>query len=90
VHHLDDIVSKLPADARIIPGHGPLATVADLVAFRNMLARSAEIVGERMKQGKTLDQVKNAGLPLEFEPWTRGFMSTAQWLELVYRSLAKN
>lgn len=55
-----------------------------------MLARSAEIVGERMKQGKTLDQVKNAGLPLEFEPWTRGFMSTAQWLELVYRSLAKN
>ncbi len=90
VRHLDDIVSKLPADARIIPGHGPLATVADLVAFRNMLARSAEIVGERMKQGKTLDQVKNAGLPLEFEPWTRGFMSTAQWLELVYRSLAKN
>lgn len=90
VRHLDDIVSRLPADARIIPGHGPLATVADLVAFRNMLARSAELVGQQMKQGKTLDQVKNAGLPLEFEPWTKGFLSTAQWLELVYRSLAKN
>ena len=90
VRHLDDIVARLPADARIIPGHGPLATVADLVAFRNMLARSAELVGQQMKQGKTLDQVKNAGLPLEFEPWTKGFLSTAQWLELVYRSLAKN
>ena len=41
------------------------------VAFRNMLARSAEIVGED-ETGQTLDQVKNAGLPLEFEPWTRG------------------
>lgn len=90
VRHLDDIVSKLPADARIIPGHGPLATVADLVAFRNMLAESAEIVGQRIQKGATLDQVKNAGLPLRFEPWTRGFLNTAQWLELVYRSLAKN
>ncbi|MBN2337780.1 MAG: MBL fold metallo-hydrolase [Acidobacteria bacterium] len=90
VRHLDDIVSKLPADARVIPGHGPLASVADLVAFRNMLAESAEIVRQRIQKGATLDQVKNAGLPLHLEPWTHGFMNTAQWLELVYRSLAKN
>ena len=30
-----------------------------------------------------------AGLPARFDPWTKGFLSTPRWLELVYRSLEK-
>jgi glyoxylase-like metal-dependent hydrolase (beta-lactamase superfamily II) len=90
VRQLDAILAKLPADIKIIPGHGPLAGVAELKAFRQMLADSAEIVGKQIKGGKTLEQIKAAGLPASFAPWTKGgFLSTPQWLELVYRSLQK-
>jgi cyclase len=90
VRQLDAILAKLPADIKIIPGHGPLAGVAELKAFRQMLSDSAKIVSDQIKGGKTLEQIKAAGLPASFAPWTKGgFLTTPQWLELVYRSLKK-
>ena len=89
VRQLDSILSDLPPDAIIIPGHGPIVGVAELKAFRQMLDDSAGIVRNRMKEGKTLDQIKSAGLPDSFEPWTKGFFTAPQWLELVHQSLSK-
>ena len=89
VGQLDAILRELPADAKIIPGHGPLAGPAALRAFREMLHDSAETVRAKMKEGKTLTQIQSEGLPERFAPWTRGFLSTPQWLELVYRSLER-
>jgi glyoxylase-like metal-dependent hydrolase (beta-lactamase superfamily II) len=89
VRQLDSIIAVLPADTKIIPGHGPLAGVTELKSFRQMLFDSAETVRKQMKEEKTLEQIKAAGLPEKFAPWTKGFMPTPQWLELVYRSLKK-
>ena len=89
IRQLDTILANLPAEARIIPGHGPLAGKADLRAFRDMLSDSADIVQKQIKEGKTLEQIKAAGLPAKFDSWTKGFLPTPQWLELVYQSLIK-
>jgi glyoxylase-like metal-dependent hydrolase (beta-lactamase superfamily II) len=89
VRQLDIILAGLPADVKIIPGHGPLAGVADLKAFRDMLNASADLVGKQMKAGKTLDEIKAARLPDSLEVWAKGFLKGPQWLELVYRSLEK-
>ena len=90
VRQLDVILAAVPDDVRIIPGHGPLAGKGDLKAFRDMLSDSAELVRERMKEGKTLKEIQAAGMPERFAPWTKGFMPVPGWLELVYRSLEKN
>jgi cyclase len=90
VRQLDSIIASVPADTKIIPGHGPLAGVAELKSFRQMLSDSADTVRKQMKEGKTLEQIKAAGLPERFAPWTKGFLPTPQWLELVYSSLEKN
>ncbi len=87
VKDLDEILAGLPADIKIIPGHGPLATAADLRAFRDMLVVSADHVAKQKKAGKTLDEIKAAGLPPILEPWAKGFMKGPRWLELVYQSL---
>jgi hypothetical protein len=42
-----------------------------------------------MKEGKTLDAIKAAGVPEKLAPWKTGFLKASQWLELVYRSLEK-
>ena len=83
-----DGLARIPARL-VIPGHGPLTGVDGLKAFRQMLYDSADIVRRQMKEGKTLEQIKAAGLPERFAPWTKGFLPTPQWLELVYRSLEK-
>lgn len=89
VRELDAILAGLPPGVRIIPGHGPLAGAAELKAFRNMLAESADFVRGMIKAGKTLDEIKAAPLPASLEPWAKGFMKGPRWLELVYSSLAK-
>jgi len=87
VRHLDTILASLPPDAKIIPGHGSVTGPAELKSFRQMLADSADVVRKQIQAGKTLEQIKAAGLPDRFDPWTKGFMTVPQWLELVYRSL---
>ncbi len=42
---------------RIIPGHGPMATRADLVKYRDMLATIRDRVAALIRQGKTREQV---------------------------------
>ncbi len=90
VRQLDVILAAVPDDVRIIPGHGPLAGKGELKAFRDMLHDSAELVRERMNEGKSLKEIQAAGMPERFESWTKGFMPVPGWLELVYRSLEKN
>jgi cyclase len=90
VKQLDVILGALPAEAKIIPGHGPLAGIAELKAFRGMLADSADLVRKQMKAGKTLDEIKAAGVPEKLAAWAKGFLKAPQWLELVYRSLEKS
>jgi cyclase len=87
--HLDTILAGLPAEAKIIPGHGPLGGVAELKAFRDMLAASTGFVRGLVQAGKTLEEVKATPLPAALQPWAKGFMNGPRWLELVYASLTR-
>lgn len=87
--NIGDIIPKLAADVKIIPGHGPLATVEDLKQFQNMLKETTAIVQGKMKAGKTMEQIKAEGLPAEWTSWGTGFIKTDVWLEIIHRSLSK-
>jgi cyclase len=87
--NIGDIIPKLAPDVKIIPGHGPLATVDDLKQFHNMLKETTAIVQGKMKAGKTMGQIKAEGLPAEWTSWGTGFIKTDVWLEIIYRSLSK-
>ena len=83
--NIDSVLTWLPADARIIPGHGTVGTVDDLKRFRDFVAESIAVVQTDITDGKTLDQVKNDSVFLEkYKQWRNG----GRWLEAVYNSLA--
>ena len=83
------VLSKIPADAKIIPGHGPLATVEDLKKFHEMLLETTGLVKKAIADGKTLEQLKASGLPDKWKEWGSGFINTARWLEITYNNLKK-
>ena len=87
--NIAEIIPKIPAGAKLIPGHGPVSTVDDLKAYHRMLMETTEIVRKQMTAKKTLDQIKKEGLPAEWKSWGEGFIKTDVWLELVYRSLSQ-
>jgi glyoxylase-like metal-dependent hydrolase (beta-lactamase superfamily II) len=82
-----EIMKDLPVGVKLIPGHGPLATVEDLKLYHRMLVETTDIVRRQKQAGKTLEQIKAQGLPAEWNNWGTGFIKTPQWIELIYRSL---
>jgi glyoxylase-like metal-dependent hydrolase (beta-lactamase superfamily II) len=91
VKNIGELIAKIPADAKLIPGHGPISTLDDLKSYHRMLQQTTEIVRGKIKAGKTLDQIKSEGLPAEWAPWGTGFIKTDRWVETIYKSLtAKN
>jgi glyoxylase-like metal-dependent hydrolase (beta-lactamase superfamily II) len=45
--NIGDIIAKLPADVKIIPGHGPLSTLDDLKSYHQMLIKTTDIVRQK-------------------------------------------
>jgi hypothetical protein len=73
---------------RIIPGHGPISTLDDLKLYRRMLMETTALIRKEMQAGKTLEQLKAAGLPEEWKSWGTGFIKTDRWIETVYKSIS--
>ncbi|HVF86296.1 MAG TPA: hypothetical protein VM866_01845, partial [Pyrinomonadaceae bacterium] len=87
--NVGDVIKRAPAGAKIIPGHGALATIDDLKNFHRMLTETTSIIRKQIDAGKTLEQVKAAGLPAEWNSWGTGFIKTDRWIETVYNNLSK-
>jgi cyclase len=83
------ILGELPDNVKIIPGHGPLSTKADLQNFLGMLEETTVLVGQRIKAGKDLKAIQAEGLPDKWKEWGSGFINTDRWLQIVYESLTK-
>jgi glyoxylase-like metal-dependent hydrolase (beta-lactamase superfamily II) len=86
-----DVVLKMSGNkTRIIPGHGPLGTVADLKAYRDMLASVSERVRGLIKQGKKLEEVVAAKPTAQFdEAWGKGFMQPDKFVSMLYGNMTR-
>lgn len=89
INNIAVLAKTIPADAKLIPGHGPLATVTDLKTFHQLLVETSQIVQDEMKAGKSLDEIKKTGLPEKYTEAGSGFIKTDMWLDIVYRSYSK-
>jgi cyclase len=88
--NIGELIQMIPADAKLIPGHGAVSTIDDLRDYHQMLAETTLIVRKSMKEGKTLEQIKTAGLPEKFKEAGSGFIKTDVWLETIFKSHSMN
>lgn len=71
---------------RIIPGHGPMATRADLIAYRERIRTVRDRVRAEIRRGRTLQQIQALGLANAYGRPT-DFVPPARFVETVYNSL---
>ena len=84
----DLILGIVNAKTKIIPGHGPMATVDDLKAARAMLAEVRAKVEPLVKAGKTVDQAVAAKPLASLDArWGRGLFKGSHFTRLVYSGL---
>jgi len=77
-------------NTKIIPGHGPLATKADLKAYRDMLAAVSGKVAAQIKQGKKLEEVVASKPTAQYDAkWGKGFLAPEKFVEMLYGNLKK-
>ncbi len=86
--NIADLIAKLPADVKIIPGHGSLSTREDLKIYYQTIVETTDIVQKGMTAGKTLEGLKKDGLPEKYKSWGTGFIKTDFWIETIYKSLS--
>ena len=74
-------------NTRIIPGHGPVASRADLARYRDMLRTLRDRVAAEIRAGRSVDEVKALRLADPYGP-PDGFISPDSLIETIYRSLS--
>ncbi len=87
--NLEWVMLNLPAGAQVIPGHGPLSTMDDVKKMRDMIVETSDIVAKAIAANKTLDQIKQAGLPEKYQSFDWQFISSARWIETLYAAYSK-
>ena len=81
----DKVLAMATDKTQIIPGHGPLASKADLQAYRDMVATISGRVKQMIKDGKKLEEIKaDAAVTQGFEEkFGKGFIKGDKFAELL-------
>ncbi len=84
---LEGAMAQLPADVKVIPGHGALATPADVREFVKVLKESRAAVEKEVKAGKSLEQLKQEKVLAPWQKYSGPFVSTDLFMETLYNEL---
>ena len=89
IEAVERILEAASESTKIIPGHGPLSSRADLLRYRDLLLLARDRVAEAMAEGKGLEEiVESAPLADQDSEWGGGFMKSDGFVKIVHASLA--
>lgn len=85
----EKVLTMVNEDTKIIPGHGPMATKADLIAYRDMLKTVIGAVEKAQGEGKSLEAVQEMKPAAQWDINPDAFIKGDAFVEAVYKSLQK-
>ena len=83
----EKVLATLPADAKVIPGHGELATMDDLREYTKMMKDTLTVGQKAMAEHKTVAQMKSEKIMEPWQKYSGTFVSSDAWIETIYNSL---
>lgn len=88
IANVETVLNNIPTDAKVVPGHGDLATTNDLKNYLTMLKETTSIIELAIKQGKSLALVKSENLLIKYDSLgSGGAQTTDQYTEMLYNLL---
>lgn len=89
IANIEKLLTMIPADAKIIPGHGPVSNTSELRAYLTMLRETSSIVEAGIKAGKSADQLKKEKVLAKYDAWAHGYLDADAFIAHLYRALAR-
>jgi glyoxylase-like metal-dependent hydrolase (beta-lactamase superfamily II) len=84
---MEKSTAQLPADVKVIPGHGGLSNLDDVRAYTKMLKETSAVVEKALKAHQTLDQMKQEKILAPWEKFSGDFVKSDAFIETLYNSL---
>jgi glyoxylase-like metal-dependent hydrolase (beta-lactamase superfamily II) len=84
---MEKATAQLPADVKVIPGHGQLSNLDDVREFTKMLKETSAVVQKALAEHKTLEQMKQEKILDPWNKWSGDFVKTDAFIETLYNSL---
>lgn len=90
VRAVDRVLAVGNEQTRFIPGHGPIAKVADLRKYREMLVTVGDRIRALMKEGKSRDEIIAAKPTADFDAeWGGGGFPPDLWVGIVHDGMQR-
>lgn len=84
----DQVIALADENTRIIPGHGPVGTKTELIAYRKMLHDVLTRLRALKAEGKSLEAVLSQQPTKDLDAeWGDGFLPADKWLGIIYDGL---
>ena len=87
VDAVEKVIAQVPPDTIFIPGHGEASDLDDVKEYLGVLRATREVVAQAIKEGKSLDQMKQAKLLDPWKKYSGDFINQETFLETLYNSL---
>jgi cyclase len=84
---MEKVSAELPADVKVIPGHGTLSNLDDVRAFVKMLKETSAAVQKGIDEHKTMAQMQQDKILEPWKKWSGDFIDSDKFIETLYNSL---
>ncbi len=86
---LEKILARFPSDAKVIPGHGRIASMQDLKDYLIMLKETIDLVKKGITEGLTLQDMTNRKILSRYDKLGEGgAQTTDQYLAMLYKLIS--
>jgi len=87
ISNVNNVLTAVPDDISVIPGHGPLANKADLANTINTVKQSVDMIRSRLDNGDEVDAIA-ASIEEQYAEWASGFINASRWVQIIQADLA--
>jgi glyoxylase-like metal-dependent hydrolase (beta-lactamase superfamily II) len=87
IEAMEKASAMLPADVKVIPGHGALSNLDDVREFVKMLKETSAAVQKALDEHKTLEEMKQEKILEPWKKWSGDFIDSDKFIETLYNSL---
>jgi cyclase len=84
---VESAIAQLPADVKIIPGHGEISNLDDVRAYVKMLKETRAAVQDALDKRMPLEQMKENKILDPWKKYSGAFVNADAFVETLYNSL---